>query len=187
MHNHIRAIRKQQGLTLAQLASQCEPETTAQTIGRLETGTRTLSLNWLERIAKALNVDSDMLLARSDETLASLTAIIDNEGANTPKSTDCLPVFKSEAAQMAVQFNISLGDYRAGDVVYLEKIDNVHISSALNCDVLLPRPDGRFVFGRMLAMDADKIQILPLKSGTRQIIVARPEWIGVAKQLFRNL
>lgn len=187
MHNHIRAIRKQQGLTLAQLASQCEPETTAQTIGRLETGTRTLSLNWLERIAKALNVDSDMLLARSGEALASLTAIIDNEGANAPKSTDCLPVFKAEAAQMAVQFNVSLGDYRSGDVVYLEKLADMHIASALNCDVLLPRPGGRFVFGRMLAMDDDKIQILPLKAGARQIVVSRPEWIGVAKQLFRNL
>jgi transcriptional regulator with XRE-family HTH domain len=187
MHNHIRAIRKQQGLTLAQLARQCDPETTAQTIGRLETGTRTLSLNWLERIAKALNVDSDMLLARSDEPLASLTAIIDNEGANTPKSTDCLPVFKTETAQMAVQFNVSLGDYRAGDVVYLERLSDMDIASALNCDILLPRPGGRFVFGRMLAMDNDKIQILPLKAGARQIVVSRPEWIGAAKQLFRNL
>lgn len=187
MHNHIRAIRKQQGLTLAHLARQCEPETTAQTIGRLETGTRTLSLDWLERIAKALNVDSDILLARSDETLASLTAIIDNEGAIAPKSTDCLPIFKAESAQMAIQFNVSLGDYRAGDVIYLERLEDIHISSALNCDILLPRPGGRFVFGRMLAMDDDKIQILPLKSGARQIVLSRPEWIGVAKQLFRNL
>lgn len=187
MHNHIRAIRKQQGLTLAQLARQCDPETTAQTIGRLETGTRTLSLNWLERIAKALNVDSDMLLARSDEPLASLTAIIDNEGASPPKSTDSLPVFKTESAQMAVQFNVSLGDYRAGDVIYLERLADVDIASALNCDILLPRPGERFVFGRMLAMDDDKIQILPLKAGARQIVVSRPEWIGVAKQLFRNL
>lgn len=187
MHNHIRAIRKQQGLTLAQLARQCDPETTAQTIGRLETGTRTLSLNWLERIAKALNVDSDMLLARSDEPLASLAAIIDNEGASPPKSTDCLPVFKTEAAQMAVQFNVSMGDYRAGDVIYLERLSDMDIASALNCDILLPRPGGRFVFGRMLAMGDDKIQILPLKAGARQIVVNRSEWIGVAKQLFRNL
>lgn len=187
MHNHIRAIRKQQGLTLAQLASMCRPETTAQTIGRLETGTRTLSLNWLERIAKALNVDSDMLLARSDEAPPPLTAIIDNDGANAPKGTDCLPIFRPEATQLAAIFNISIGDYRAGDVIYLAQLDSINFATALNCDVLLPRPGGRFMFGRMLAIDDDKIQILPLKAGARQIVLSRPQWIGVARQLFRNL
>ena len=36
----IRDLRRAKGLTLAQVAARCEPATTAQTIGRLETGTR---------------------------------------------------------------------------------------------------------------------------------------------------
>lgn len=187
MHNHIRAIRKQRGLTLSELAALCVPKTTAQTIGRLETGTRTLSLNWLERIANALNVDSDKLLARSDEAPPILTAVISNDGANAPKGSVHLPVFKPQAEQLTVQFDISIGDYRADDVVYLQKLDRVSSAQALNCDILLPRPDGRYIFGRMLAIDADKIQILPLKAGARQIVVNRPDWIAVARQLFRNL
>ena len=56
MSNRIRDIRKAKGLTLADVAAACTPPTTAQTIGRLETGTRTLSLVWLNRIADALGV-----------------------------------------------------------------------------------------------------------------------------------
>ncbi len=187
MHNHIRAIRKQQGLTLAELAEKCTPETTAQTIGRLETGTRTLSLTWLERIASALNVDSDALLARGDEDIPALTAIISADGAEAAKGANYLPIFKPDADQFVVQFEASLGDYRSGDVVYLDRLDGDDLAKALNRDILLPRPGGRFVFGRLLAMDAEKIQILPLKAGARQIVINRPEWLGAAKQLFRNL
>ncbi|MGB5778486.1 MAG: helix-turn-helix transcriptional regulator, partial [Allopontixanthobacter sediminis] len=40
MINRIRDIRKEKGWTLADLAEACDPPTTAQTIGRLETGMR---------------------------------------------------------------------------------------------------------------------------------------------------
>ena len=52
----IREIRRAKGLTLADVAARCRPATTAQTIGRLETGTRTVSVGWLNRIAAALGV-----------------------------------------------------------------------------------------------------------------------------------
>jgi transcriptional regulator with XRE-family HTH domain len=54
--NRIRDIRKQKGLTLAEVAAACDPPTTAQTIGRLETGMRNLSLVWMNRISGALGV-----------------------------------------------------------------------------------------------------------------------------------
>ena len=44
MQSRIRDVRKAKGLTLADVAARCKPATTAQTIGRLETGTRVLSL-----------------------------------------------------------------------------------------------------------------------------------------------
>ncbi|MEC7161082.1 helix-turn-helix transcriptional regulator, partial [Qipengyuania flava] len=56
MINRIRDIRRQKGLTLADLAAACVPPTTPQTVGRLETGMRNLSLKWMERIAAALEV-----------------------------------------------------------------------------------------------------------------------------------
>ena len=60
--NRIRDIRKAKGLTLADLAAACSPPTTAQTIGRLETGTRQLSLGWMNRIAAALGVEPAALM-----------------------------------------------------------------------------------------------------------------------------
>ncbi|MEL0253381.1 MAG: helix-turn-helix transcriptional regulator, partial [Novosphingobium sp.] len=57
MINRIRDIRRQKGMTLADVAARCAPPTTAQTIGRLETGTRSLSLSWMNRIGSALGVD----------------------------------------------------------------------------------------------------------------------------------
>ena len=44
MINRIRDVRRQKGVTLAEVAAACDPPTTAQTIGRLETGMRNLSL-----------------------------------------------------------------------------------------------------------------------------------------------
>ena len=61
MINRIREIRRQKGLTLADVAARCTPATTAQTIGRLETGTRSLSLKWMNRIGAALGIDPELL------------------------------------------------------------------------------------------------------------------------------
>jgi transcriptional regulator with XRE-family HTH domain len=55
MITRIREVRRAKGLTLADVAERCDPPTTAQTIGRLETGTRTVSVGWLNRIAEGLS------------------------------------------------------------------------------------------------------------------------------------
>jgi len=54
MITRIREVRRARGMTLDDVAKRCAPPTTAQTIGRLETGTRTVSVGWLNRIASAL-------------------------------------------------------------------------------------------------------------------------------------
>jgi transcriptional regulator with XRE-family HTH domain len=63
MINRIREIRKAKGMTLADLGEACHPPTTAQTIGRLETGMRNLSTKWMERIGAALGVDPAVLVS----------------------------------------------------------------------------------------------------------------------------
>ena len=62
MINRISDIRKEKGMTLADLAEACTPPTTPQTVGRLETGMRNLSLKWMERIGAALGVEPEMLV-----------------------------------------------------------------------------------------------------------------------------
>lgn len=54
---NIKAARKARGLSLEKLAERIEPKTSYQQLSRIEKGTRTLSVDWVERIAKALRVD----------------------------------------------------------------------------------------------------------------------------------
>ena len=57
----------------------------------------------------------------------------------------------------------------------------------MNRDILLPRPAGRFLFGRLIGREEGKLHILPLGSGQRQLVVADPPWAAVAVRLIRAL
>lgn len=187
MISRIRDVRKTKGLTLEDVANRCVPPTTAQTIGRLETGMRTLSLGWLNRIADALGVDSAALLALPDQEELPVAAVLDHKGAHALKKTGTILQPTIEAGMVALRVKSSIGEYRAGDDVWLSRRTPEQFSAALNQDVLVPRPAGRFLFGRLIGREGDKMQILPLGSGARQQIVKDPEWIGVAVRLVREL
>ena len=81
----------------------------------------------------------------------------------------------------------SVGDYRAGDEIWCDPLEPESFSRALNRDVLVPRPAGRFLFGRLINRDEERLQILPLEAGGRQQVVANPPWIAVATRLVRSL
>jgi hypothetical protein len=89
--------------------------------------------------------------------------------------------------QVAVIVAGSVGDYRAGDEIWCESLAPGEFARALNRDVLVPRPAGRFLFGRLINRDEEKLQILPLEAGGRQQIVASPPWLAVAAKLVRGL
>ena len=81
----IREVRRAKGLTLDDVAKRCDPPTTAQTIGRLETGTRTVSVGWLNRIAKALGVEAGDLVKLPDRPDLPVAALIGADGARAPR------------------------------------------------------------------------------------------------------
>ena len=74
MITRIREVRRARGMTLDDVAQACNPPTTPQTIGRLETGTRTVSIGWLNRIADALGVDAADPIALAGAAIV-LTAV----------------------------------------------------------------------------------------------------------------
>tara|TARA_R110002033_G_scaffold25676_9_gene59144 strand:- start:70 stop:633 length:564 start_codon:yes stop_codon:yes gene_type:complete len=187
MISRIREVRKAKGLTLDDVARRCEPPTTAQTIGRLETGTRTLSLDWLNRIANALGVDSAALLALPEQEELPVAAILDHKGAHALGKTENIYQPAIEPAMVALRVKSSVGEYRAGDDVWLSRRSPEQFGAALNRDILVPRPAGRYLFGRLIGREGNRLQILPLGSGARQQIVSDPEWIGVAVRLVREL
>jgi transcriptional regulator with XRE-family HTH domain len=187
MLSRVREVRKAKRLTLIDVAERCDPPTTAQTIGRLETGTRTLSLGWLNRIAKALGVDASELVQLPDQQELAVAAHLSADGAAAPNKPDSFIAPRLLGEMVGLRVMDSIGDYRRGDELWLEQLEPEHFAEALNCDVLIPRPAGRFLFGRLLGREDSKLHLLPLAAGARQQVVADPVWIGKVAKLVRSL
>ena len=187
MITRIREVRRARGMTLDDVARACEPSTTPQTIGRLETGTRTVSVGWLNRIAAALGVEAQDLVEGGGAAEIPVAAVIGPGGAAAPRRTAIVVPPRVADGQIAIIVGASVGDYRSGDEIWCESLEPDNFGQALNRDVLVPRPAGRFLFGRLINRDDEKLQILPLEAGGRQQIVANPPWLGVATKLVRSL
>ena len=186
MITRIREVRRARGMTLDDVARRCNPPTTAQTIGRLETGTRTVSVGWLNRIAEALAVEANELVAAGDGAELKVAAILGPAGAVAPRKAAIVVPPRVDQGQVAALVTTSIGDYRAGDELWCDTLAPEAYAQALNRDVLVPRPAGRFLFGRLINRDNEKLQILPLETGGRQQVVANPPWLAVVRRLVRN-
>jgi len=187
MITRIREVRRARGLTLDDVARRCAPPTTAQTIGRLETGTRTVSIGWLNRIARALGVDAQDLVDGEAGSELPVIALLGASGATAPRKNAIVVPPRADAQQIAIIVVGGLGDYRAGDEIWCDRLDPSEFAQALNRDVLVPRAAGRFLFGRLINRDDERLQILPLEAGGRQQVVANPAWLAVASRLVRKL
>ncbi|MEO5868070.1 MAG: XRE family transcriptional regulator, partial [Sphingomonas sp.] len=94
---------------------------------------------------------------------------------------------------VAITVVAGIGDYRAGDEIWCDRLAPDAFGNALNRDVLVPRPAGRFLFGRLIGREAGaggeggKLQLLPLGAGARQQVVTDPPWIALAVRLIRDL
>lgn len=190
MISRIRDIRKQAGLTLAEVAERCSPPTTAQTIGRLETGMRNLSLAWMNRIAAALGVEPELLLSGGDEARPQLIARLIEGGAEalgSPREAILPNQLGGEGVLVVMEVEAGGGDYRSGDQVWLRRHGQDQFPRLLNRDVLAPRPGGRFAFGRMIDRDETRVALLPPGPGKRQLVIDNPAWLAVAEMIVRKL
>jgi transcriptional regulator with XRE-family HTH domain len=183
----IREVRRAKGLTLDDVARRCVPPTTAQTIGRLETGTRTVSVGWRNRIADALGVDAAHLVKLPERPDIAVAAILDGSGAQAPRREATVTPPLAQPGMVAVTVAGGIGDYRAGDEIWCDRLAPDAFAQALNRDVLVPRPAGRFLFGRLIGREDGKLHLLPLGAGARQQVVSDPPWIASAVRLVRAL
>ena len=174
-------------MTLDDVARACVPPTTAQTIGRLETGTRTLSIGWINRIARALGVEGQDLVDGGESSELKVVAILGPGGAVAPRRAAIVVPPRADEGQVAMIVAAGIGDYRSGDEIWCASLEPENYAQAVNRDVLVPRPAGRFLFGRLINRDEERLQILPLEAGGRQQVVANPPWLAVATRLVRSL
>ncbi|GIX18677.1 MAG: hypothetical protein KatS3mg120_0353 [Erythrobacter sp.] len=197
MTNRIRDLRKARGMTLADLAAACVPPTTAQTIGRLETGTRQLSLAWMERIAAALKVEPASLMRAEESEPARIIAELGPAGPeplSTPREAvppADLAAGVGASAPLVLAVAASIGEYRPGDQIWLQSVDPAAdaaaLTRAINRDCLAPRPGGRLAFGRLIDRQGARIGLLPPGAGQKQVVIDNPAWIACAIMLVRPL
>ena len=190
MINRIRDIRRQKGFTLADVAARCRPATTAQTIGRLETGTRNLSLVWMNRIAAALEVEPELLLRGEEAAPPQVIARLAGSGPealNSPRDAILPTALGGDGPLVAMAIEASAGEYRAGDQLWLRQYPPEDFARLLNRDVLSPRSSGRFAFGRMIDRRENRVALLPPGAGQRQLVIDGPAWLAVAEMLVRKL
>ena len=190
MINRMRDIRREKGLTLADVAERCTPPTTAQTIGRLETGMRQLSLTWMNKIADALAVEPELLLRGEDSPVPQLIARFSEQGAEAlpvPRDAILPTALAGEGAVVAMVIEASAGEYRSGDQIWLRQVQPGAFARLLNRDVLAPRSGGRFAFGRMIDRTDNRVALLPPGAGSRQVVIDGPTWLAVAEMLVRKL
>jgi transcriptional regulator with XRE-family HTH domain len=183
----IREVRRAKKLTLEQVAARCDPPTTPQTIGRLETGARTVSVDWLNRIASAMGVSAQDLVEHAEATSVPMVAVLDHEGVHAPRHDAVAVGPQPEPGMVAVKVAASLGEYRSGDEIWCARLEPANYAAALNRDVLLPRPGGRFLFGRLIGREGGRLHLLSLAAGNRQMVIEDPPWAAVAQTLIRTL
>ena len=125
----------------------------------------------------------------TEETPVELkvAAVLGASGAAAPRKAAIVIPPRISDGQIAVTVSSSHGNYRAGDEIWCEMLSADEFGRAMNRDILVPRAAGRFLFGRLINRDADKLQILPLEGGGRQQVVSNPPWVAVAMKLIRSL
>lgn len=187
MITRIREVRRARKLTLQDVADRCDPPTTPQTIGRLETGTRTVSVGWLNRIARALGVEAADLVQFPDRDDLPVAALLGHDGAHAPRRAGVALPPRPEPGTVAVMVQSSVGDYRSGDEIWCLRLAPEAFGRALNRDVLVPRPAGRYMFGRLIGREEGRLHLLPLGGGPRQLVIADPPWMAMATRLVRSL
>lgn len=187
MITNIREVRRAKKMTLAEVGARCDPPTTAQTIGRLETGTRTVSVPWLNRIARALGVEAADLVRMPEQSELPVAAELGLTGAYAPHHTQRVVPPRVEPSMVAIRVVESVGDYRAGDDLWCERFGPHEFSQALNRDILAPRPAGRYAFGRLIGLDYGRLLVLPPGAGSRQVVINDCPWIAVTRRLVRAL
>lgn len=190
MINRIRDIRKEKGWTLADLADACDPPTTAQTIGRLETGMRNLSIKWMDRIAAALDIEPELLVRSETSAHPQVVAVLGEGGADalrSPRDAILATDLGGDMPLIVLSVEASSGEYRPGDQLWLRQLILDDAQRAINRDVLVPRKGGRFAFGRLIDRQGTLVGILPPGAGQKQQVVDDPAWIAVAEMLVRKL
>jgi transcriptional regulator with XRE-family HTH domain len=149
--DRLRAIRRQQGLSLHDVEARSGKEFKASVLGAYERGERALSVGRLLRLAELFDVPADQLLPRNDEVDIDLT--------------------QRPATEAVSRFTL--------DLVRLGQLDepDAQVLSRYAATIQLQRQDFN---GRMLTIRSDDVRVLAAVLGRRpDDLAARLDELGL--------
>jgi transcriptional regulator with XRE-family HTH domain len=160
IQSRIREIRKSKGLTLQQVGDRAG--TTAQTIGRLETGMRKLSVDWIRTIATALEVDPAELLSLPESGDIPIDLEITLKNGISEKAIGVLALRVAAQNPEALRISQNIGAYLKGDTLVFEDKGSENLEKALGNDCLVTFTDGTRHFAKVAEIDGQNIILAPL-------------------------
>lgn len=167
MQSRIREIRKSKGLTLMQVAAKAN--TTAQTIGRLETGMRKLSVDWVKIIARALEVDPSELLSLPEGGDIPIEGEVTIERGVLNKAIGILALRVAAQNPVALKISQNIGAYLKGDTLVFENRDSEILENALGTDCLVTLKDDTRHFVKLAEVKGRKVTLAPIT--TRGVVI----------------
>jgi hypothetical protein len=144
----------------------------------------------MNRIAAALAVDPEVLVRGEVSEQPQLVAQLGDGGAEAlvaPRDAILPTALGGDGALMAMAVELTCGEYRAGDQVWLRQMAEEDWPRCINRDVLVPRPGGRFAFGRMIDRQGRRVALFPPGAGQRQVVIDNAAWLAMAEMLVRKL
>ena len=178
MQTRLRELRKQHGLTLQELARRVG--TTPQTVQRLETANISVSVDWLERFARAFSVDPADLIARSSQRGFPLIGTLDENGMLTGRTNlpfDEIVLSAPGNDCVAVRLTNAIGAYAAGSLLIAGRLYGPDMRKAHGHDSLVELSDGMVVL-RRVAFSETGLCLIPLASSDDIRFNVAANWIG---------
>jgi transcriptional regulator with XRE-family HTH domain len=187
MKTRIREIRRAKGLTLQELAEKIRPEpTTAQTIGRLETGARKTTLDWLVKIADALEVHPSELVDFGGEDEIPVMGLLTQGGHVAPAGAESLHLTAPARHPVAIKVAHPFGDFEVGDTLVCETARGPDLDDCVGRDCLATTAEGDRVFGRLIkGRGTDRYTVVPLGDEGEVVYDAALKWAARPVMLLR--
>jgi transcriptional regulator with XRE-family HTH domain len=151
MRTRIREFRKMRAMTLKELAERIG--TTPQTVQRLETDNMTVSTDWLEKIAQALQVEPADLLGGASSRQIPLLGRIGQQGYLHSAPADQSSFVHLEApaeSPVAARLDVAVGPFTAGTVLVANRLREADLANAHGMDCIAALESGPILLCRVI-------------------------------------
>lgn len=187
LQNQIRHYRQKRGLTLAQLGNRIG--TTPQSISRLETGVMTLSMDWIEKIAHALQVSPQQLLGASDFGNMPLVGIVDSLSKISVVESQNLSIGTDVSDPIALKVGGDLGPFQPGDILVFDRKSKVVCEQLKGRICLASLNNQALKLGRFMVLNEDGAHfrqlLVPLDDAVETTTIKSANWIAPLHLHFR--